>query len=62
MSIIALEAVDRTMKNLRGDSRRFGEAMILLSEDFRQTLPVFPKSTLADELNACLKSSFCKGM
>ena len=53
----ALEAVDRTMKDLRGDSRRFGGAMILLSGDFRQTLPVIPKSTAADELNACLKSS-----
>lgn len=54
----ALEAVDRTMKDLRGDSRRFGGAMILLSGDFRQTLPVIPKSTAADELNACLKSSY----
>ncbi|XP_037930726.1 uncharacterized protein LOC119665571 [Teleopsis dalmanni] len=31
--------------------------MILLSGDFRQTLPVIPKSTAADEINACLKSS-----
>lgn len=53
----ALEAVHRTMKDLRGDSRPFGGAMILLSGDFRQTLPVIPKSTAADELNACLKSS-----
>ncbi|XP_060880216.1 ATP-dependent DNA helicase pif1-like [Metopolophium dirhodum] len=55
---LALEAVDRTMKNLRGNSRRFCGAMILLSGDFRQTLPVIPKSTAADELNACLKLSF----
>ncbi|KAF0761802.1 ATP-dependent DNA helicase [Aphis craccivora] len=55
---LALEAVDRTMKDLRGDSRRFGGAMILLSSDFRQKLPVIPKSTAADEINACLKSSF----
>lgn len=48
----ALEAVDRTMKDLRGDSRQFGGAMILLSGDFRQTLPVIPKATAADELNA----------
>ncbi|XP_073844099.1 uncharacterized protein, partial [Musca autumnalis] len=54
----ALEAVDRTMKDLRGDLRRFGGALILLSGDFRQTLPVIPKSSAADELNACLKSSF----
>lgn len=31
--------------------------MILLSGDFRQTLPVVPHSTQADELTACLKSS-----
>lgn len=31
--------------------------MILLAGDFRQTLPVIPRSTAADELNACLKSS-----
>ncbi|XP_060882157.1 uncharacterized protein LOC132953840 [Metopolophium dirhodum] len=55
---LALEAVDQTMKDLRGNSRRFGGAMILLSGDFRQTLPVIPKSTAADEINACLKSSF----
>lgn len=53
----ALEALNRTLKDLRNDSRCFGGAMILLSGDFRQTLPVIPKSTAADEINACLKSS-----
>lgn len=53
----ALEALDRTLKDLRNDSRCFGGAMILLSGDFRQTLPVIPRSTAADEINACLKSS-----
>lgn len=32
--------------------------MILLAGDFRQTLPVIPRSTPADELNACLKLSY----
>ncbi|KAL0821963.1 hypothetical protein ABMA28_005351 [Loxostege sticticalis] len=53
----ALEALDRTLKDLRNDSRCFGGAMILLSDDFRQTLPVIPRSTAADEINACLKAS-----
>lgn len=53
----ALEALDRTLKDLRNDARCFGGAMILLSGDFRQTLPVIPRSTAADEINACLKSS-----
>ncbi|XP_063987756.1 uncharacterized protein LOC135167948 [Diachasmimorpha longicaudata] len=53
----SLEALDRTLKDLRSNNNRFGGAMILLSGDFRQTLPVIPRSTPADELNACLKSS-----
>lgn len=53
----ALEALNRTMKDLRNDSRCFVGAMILLSGDFRQTLPVIARSTAADEINACLKSS-----
>ena len=36
---------------------RFGNAVLLLAGDFRQTLPVIPRSTPACELNACLKSS-----
>ncbi|GBP92749.1 ATP-dependent DNA helicase pif1 [Eumeta japonica] len=53
----ALKALNRTLKDLRNNSRCFGGAMILLSGDFRQTLPVIPRSTAADEINACLKSS-----
>ena len=53
----SLEALDRTLKDLRSNQTRFGGAMILLARDFRQTLPVIPRSTPADELNACLKSS-----
>ncbi|XP_037906166.1 uncharacterized protein LOC119648475 [Hermetia illucens] len=53
----ALEALNQTLKDLRNDSRCFGGAMILLSGDFRKTLPVIPRSTAADEINACLKSS-----
>lgn len=47
----------RTLRDLRRSDRPFGGALILLSGDFRQTLPVIPRSTPADELNACLKSS-----
>lgn len=53
----SLEALNRTMQDLRGNQRLFGGALILLSGDFRQTLPVIPRSTPADEINACLKSS-----
>lgn len=45
------------MQDLRGNRRPFGGALILLSGDFRQTLPIIPRSTPADELKACLKAS-----
>ncbi|XP_073826793.1 uncharacterized protein [Musca autumnalis] len=54
----SLEALDRTLQDLRNNSMLFGGALVLLAGDFRQTLPVIPGSTPADELNACLKSSF----
>ncbi|KAF2892009.1 hypothetical protein ILUMI_14164, partial [Ignelater luminosus] len=53
----ALEALDRTLRDLRSNQIIFGGAMILLAGDFRQTLPVIPRSTPADEINACLKTS-----
>lgn len=34
---MSLEAVDRTLKDLRDNQNIFGGAMILLSGDFRQT-------------------------
>jgi len=54
----SLEALNNTLKDLKDNDQLFGGTLILLSGDFRQTLPVLPRSTPADELNACLKSSF----
>ena len=54
---ISLEALDGTLTYLCDNQNIFGGAMILLPRDFRQTLPIIPRSTVADELNACLKSS-----
>lgn len=51
----SLEALDRTLEDLRKNTRLMGGLLLLLSGDFRQTLPVIPKSTPADEINACLK-------
>ena len=31
---------------------------MLLAGDFRQTLPVVPRGTRADEVKACIKSSY----
>lgn len=53
----ALEAVDRTLRDLRDSTRIMGGATVVLSGDFRQTLPVVPKGTKADELKACIKAS-----
>ncbi|CAF4683798.1 unnamed protein product, partial [Didymodactylos carnosus] len=53
----ALEALDRTVQDLRGNGKHMGGVVVLLAGDFRQTLPVIPKGTMADEIKVCLKSS-----
>ncbi|XP_069175646.1 uncharacterized protein [Procambarus clarkii] len=53
----SLEALDQSLQDLRGNIRPFENALILLARDLRQKLPVIPRSTLADEINACLKYS-----
>ncbi|CAF1621204.1 unnamed protein product, partial [Didymodactylos carnosus] len=53
----ALKALDRTLQDLRGNGKHMGGVVVLLAGDFRQTLPVIPKGTMADEIKACLKSS-----
>lgn len=53
----SVEALHRTLQDLRNSQAIFGGSLILLAGDFRQTLPVIPRSTPADEINACLKSS-----
>ncbi|ESO11455.1 hypothetical protein HELRODRAFT_145658, partial [Helobdella robusta] len=50
----SLEALDRTLKNLRDNRNIFGGAMILLSGEFRQTLPIISRSAVANELNKCM--------
>ncbi|XP_055905144.1 uncharacterized protein LOC129940729 [Eupeodes corollae] len=42
----SLEVMGRTLKDLRDKHNIFGGAMNLLSGDFRQTLPVIPRSTV----------------
>ena len=54
----ALEALDRTMKDLRGNTRIMGGAVVVLAGDFRQTVPVVQRGTPANELNACLRASY----
>ena len=54
---LAYEAVDRTLQDLRRNPLPMGGVIMVLAGDFRQTLPVVPRGTRADEINACLKSS-----
>jgi hypothetical protein len=53
----SLEALNRTLQDLKGSSELMGGTLVVLAGDFRQTLPVISRSTPADELNACLKAS-----
>ncbi|CAG4932716.1 unnamed protein product [Colias eurytheme] len=53
----SVEALDRTMRDLRNKNSPMGGCTILFSGDFRQILPVVTRGTRADEINACLKRS-----
>ena len=53
-----LEALDRTLQHLKNNSTLMGGTTVVLAGDFRQILPVITRGTKADELKACLKSSF----
>ncbi|GBN08688.1 hypothetical protein AVEN_73486-1 [Araneus ventricosus] len=54
----ALEALDATMKDIFQNDKCMGGITLVLSGDFRQTLPVIPRGTKADELHASIKSSY----
>ena len=53
-----LEALDRSLKDIRSCERIFGGVTVVICGDFQQILPVVPKGTPADELKACVKSSY----
>ncbi|XP_018497204.1 uncharacterized protein LOC108865049 [Galendromus occidentalis] len=53
----SLEALHKTLQDIGGNRILMGGIILLLCGDFRQTLPVIPRATPADEVNACLKSS-----
>ena len=54
----AFEALNITLQDIKNNTNIMGGITLLLSGDFRQTLPVIPRGTKADEINACLKSSY----
>ena len=53
----ALYALDKTLQDLRRNRTAMGGVTLLLAGDFRQTLPIIPKGTPADEVDACLRKS-----
>ena len=52
-----VEAVHRTLKDIRDSSRMMGDVTFVLVGDFKQTIPVIAKGTCYDIIKACLKSS-----
>ncbi|CAL1413273.1 unnamed protein product [Linum trigynum] len=59
-----IEAVDRTLRDIlrikdrRSAERTFGGLTVVFGGDFRQTLPVVPKGTRNQILNASIKKSY----
>ncbi|KAK3772428.1 hypothetical protein RRG08_031448 [Elysia crispata] len=53
----ALEAVDRMLRDIRRNDAVMGGVTLVLAGDFRQTLPIVPRGTKANELEASIKDS-----
>ncbi|CAF4587104.1 unnamed protein product, partial [Rotaria magnacalcarata] len=43
----ALETLNHTLQDLRNNGKNMGGVVVLIAGDFRQTLPVIPKGTMA---------------
>lgn len=54
----AFHALDKSLRDIRDNDSLMGGAVVVLSGDFRQTLPIVPRGTPADEFFACLKNSY----
>jgi len=52
------EALNNCLEDLKYCNLLMGVVMVLLAGDFRQTLPVVPRETRANEIAACIKSSY----
>jgi hypothetical protein len=53
----AFEAVDRTLRDLTGMDVVFGGKTVMLGGDFRQILPVVPRGSRSDIVNAAVNKS-----
>ncbi|XP_060879154.1 uncharacterized protein LOC132951353 [Metopolophium dirhodum] len=52
------EALNNCLKDLRNSNLLMGGVTVLLAGDFQQTLPIVPRGTRANEIAACIKSSY----
>jgi hypothetical protein len=52
-----LEALNRSLQDIRENGGIMGGLIVVLAGDFRQTLPIIPRGTMFDEIKACIKSS-----
>ena len=53
----AFEAVDRSLRDVRGNDSLFGGVTFVVSGDFRQTLPVVKGGTAAEQVGASISKS-----
>ena len=53
----ALDAIDRCLRDIMGNDVPFGGKLLLFGGDFRQTLPVVPRSTPTQIIENCIKRS-----
>ena len=53
-----VEKLDKTLREIKEDSRFMSGVTLLVSGDFRQRLAVIPRKTKADEIKASIKSSY----
>ena len=51
----AVEAVDRTLRDIHSDNWPFGGITVILGGDFLQTLPVVPKGSCEDIVDATIQ-------
>jgi hypothetical protein len=54
----AVEALDRTLRDIRDDERLFGGVTVILGGDFLQTLPVVPRGSRMDIVDATVQRSY----
>ena len=52
------EALDRTFQDLCNCPKPFGGMTMILGGDFQQILPIIPRGSQADIVNACLQMSY----